>query len=243
MVDGRNGFIRFELAISQKMHLANMAKKVYPVLDPDLDPVLRIQHEGIPTFSDLKKILERVGRPYDWDLRKEYHEAASVAYISEKLAQPGSRRYSFWVGNKEVGGTIIANVEPDVRRIFEKAADDNGIAPLGIEPDDASKTIEIYKIGLFPEHTKRGWGKHFLPMLFKELFNHPSEPEVVYLNTRNTNHEGVLKFYTGLNMNVIHARSYPNDLIPRSRLRKPANDSGFEAVAPMPAPNPNAGVA
>ncbi len=224
MVEGSKSFVKLDLAITRAMHLVNIERGVYPVLDPDLDPVLTIRQEDIPTFNDLKILLEKVGRPYGWHLRREYHQPKSVAEISEVLKDPRSRRYSFWSGNKEVGGTIIANVEKDVGRIFEKAHDNDGV-PI-IEPALAAKTIEIYKIGLFPEYTKRGWGKHFLPQVLTALFNHESKPEVVYLNTRNTNHNGVIGFYTGFNMNVIHGRSLPNDLISEeeyNRRNKPAN--------------------
>ncbi|GEM_PF-2061615 len=211
MVDGKTGFVRYDLAITKKMHQANILNCTYPVLDPDLDPILRVEPESAPNFKDLQDLVERVGRPYKWHLRQEYNERASVREITKELKQPTSKRFSFWSGKKEVGGAIIANIEPDVGRIFAKAHDEK--RPIDLDPSMADRSIEIYKIGLFPEYTKRGWGRYFLPDLLGKLFDDASKPEVVYLNTRDSNHSGVIKFYTGFNMNVIHARSFPNDLI------------------------------
>lgn len=212
MVKGDNSFLRYDLVITRGTHEENKATGVYPEADSWNE--LTIREEDCPNFSDLKKILDTVGKPYGWDRRLEYNKRASVLDISAVLARPESRRFSFWAtgrsGPVEVGGAIIANVEENVDRIVGKA---ESRSHLGMKPKDAKNWMEIYKIGLFPEYTNKGWGKQFLPQVFEAMFDGPTHPAYVYLNTRSTNHGGVIKFYRDLNMHVIHAEGFPNDLI------------------------------
>lgn len=224
MVNGRDSFLRYDLVITREGHEQNMASGVYP--EPDRwAPELTIRQEDVPTYKDLKTILEKVGGPYGWDRRKEFQDRASIKHISDKLAEPTSKRFSFWAagrnGLEEVGGTIIANIEPKVSRIIEKAETKGH---LNLTHEQAENSIEIYKIGLFPEFTNKGWGKHFVPQVLQALFTDVSHPSVVYLNTRSTNHNGVISFYRSLNMHVIHAENYPDDLIPEAEIqpRRPA---------------------
>lgn len=74
------------------------------------------------------------------------------------------------------------------------------------------KTVEIYKVGLFPEYTGRQYGRYFLPAVFEELFR---TNDNIYLNTRSTNHAGVIPFYNGLGMHVFAQETLPNDLLPK----------------------------
>lgn len=217
MLDGNDRFIRYDLAITRDVHMSNLVKGLYPSLDLEVDPNLHIKEESVPDFSDLAKLLLKVGKPYGWHLRKEYHSDESVARISERLRSvPPASRYSFWCNQREVGGAIIANVEPNIGSIFQRSLNENNV-PF-IDPSLASRTVEIYKIGISPDYTKRGWGKFFLPQLLTSLFQKSADTEVVYLNTRDTNHTGVIKFYRGFNMNVINATDRQNDLIDESEI-------------------------
>lgn len=214
-------YIKYHLAITRAMHEANKAHGVYPELDPDYDPALVVEDTSPPTMDDLRLILEKVGGPYGWDRRREMHEPASLEHIETKLNESSARSYAFVCGTKPVGGAIIANVQKSVADIFRVSADPalRHDIPEGIHllsPLDAERTVEVYKIGLFPEFTRRGWGKHFFPQMLDKIFENP-DVDVVYLNTRNTNHGGVIKFYRDMSMNVIHAQEYPDDLIDPSR--------------------------
>ena len=235
MVLGKGTFLRYDLAITRAQHHNNIVGHVYPRQAPGDEPVLHIRREDVPNYRDLKMILERVGGPYQWDRRREYHDPANIEKLKEKLAQPGSARYSFRAGNEVVGGVIIANVEEDLAKIYRLARDKGA---TDVTPAMAAKSIEIYKIGLFPEHTKQGWGRHFLGQVLTDQFNSAQNPEVVYLNTRSTNHDGVLGFYMQFNMNVIHAQSYPDDILPvepkrprAPKLPRPQNDQPTSQVA------------
>lgn len=237
MAEAHGSFVKVHLAMTRTRHLANVENNVYPILDRDIMPDLSIRAEDAPSYKDLQDLIKKVGKPYGWDRRAEYHNPESIKNITEKLEQPSSRRFSFWSGSKEVGGVIVANVEPNIRGIFEKAISE-GEEPIDINPEWAEKTIEIYKIGLLPEHTNRGWGKHFVSKILTRLFNEVPPLEVVYLNTRSTNHSGVLSFYTGLKMDVIHARSYPDDLIEEPKeAKKPARKSSrLDSLGVPPSP-------
>jgi len=212
MLDSNQRFIRYDLAITRDIHASNLVKMLYPSLDLGVDPNLHIKEEDTPDFSDLARLLLKVGKPYGWHLRKEYHTDDSVARITERLRSvPPASRYSFWCNQREVGGAIIANVESSLSSIFERSLDEHD-RPY-IDPSLAPKTVEIYKIGISPDYTKRGWGKFFLPQLLTHLFDKCATTEAVYLNTRDTNHNGVIRFYRGFNMNVINASERQNDLI------------------------------
>lgn len=218
MALGQQGtFLRYDLTLTRKQHHDNIVNGGYPRQGPGDEPVLHIRREDVPSYRDLKAILEKVGGPYGWDRRKEYQDPANIDRLKQCLRQPESARYSFWAGNEVVGGAIVANIEEGLSRIYrlarEKGAKD-------VDPSMAARSIEIYKIGLFPEHTDKGWGRHFLPQLLMQLFNNENKPEVVYLNTRSTNHTGVLKFYMEFNMNVIHAQSHQDDLLPVETARR-----------------------
>jgi len=242
MVVTQRSFVRYDLAISRKLHAQNVMDNVYPILDKDIDPDLKIKLEDVPTFKDLKALLEKVGKPYGWDRRAEYWDKDSVQEISEKLAKPSSRRYSFWSGNKEVGGVIIANIEPDLAKIFKKAREGN--PHLDLDARTAQKTIEIYKIGLLPEYTGKGWGKHFVAQTLTQLFDSECRYEAVYLNTRDTNHSGVVRFYRGLNMNVINAMTHPDDLLTPEEIEKRLKKKPFKGLLGTPdMPTPEAAVA
>jgi ribosomal protein S18 acetylase RimI-like enzyme len=212
--------IKYHLAITRAMHEANKAYGAYPELDPDTDLLLTVREIERPiTFDDLKFILERVGGPYGWHLRREYHDPESVENITTKLAAPESRQFVFFSGRKQVGGAIIANLQKGIGDIFRVSADpslrhDITSGEIHLTPEDANRTMEIYKIGLFPEYTRKGMGPLFFPQLLDQLFS-DKNTEVVYLNTRSTNHNGVINFYRRLNMNVIHAQEVIDHVVSR----------------------------
>ncbi len=203
--------ILYHFVMDRETHESNLRNGVYPAaLDPEIDPALTIRREETVTFSNLEDILHKVGGPYGWNRRREYHDPKSVAKITEQLNEPTSQRFTFFANNKSVGGVIIANVE-QLEPLFDAVAKLNPASKLKAE--DAKNTVEVYKIGLYPEHTDRGWGRHFFPKVLTELFKTAGR---VYLNTRSTNHNGVVGFYTGQNMRIIHAQTQENDLLPRA---------------------------
>lgn len=252
MVNGSNNFERFDLVITHTVHEANKENGVYAANLPDLDIYkLEIKPEGVPSFQDLMDLISRVGGKYGWDRRREYHDTPSKEQIEKILQSEESRRFSFNVNGKDVGGVIVANVEP-LKRLKSTFSRVSKEAPqyTDLAGDVASNTLEIYKIGLEDRYTGMRLGKFFFGELLGTLFKDddkagwPGEkPKAVYLNTRNTNHDGVLRFYKAFNMNVINALTHANDLISQEQIERLETPlSSKEAKGPAPAsgsPNMN----
>lgn len=213
MVEGKK-YKRFELVITRAVHEANVMNKRYPDYDPVIMPKLSVKKESAPRFGSLQELLKDVGAPYEWDRRAEYHDAESIKEITKSLKATG-REFSFWSGSKtpvKVGGVIVANVEKNVGGIFEFAARLPHFKDL--TPEAAQNYVEVFKIGLYPQYTRLGWGPILLGKLLTELFDKSAnKPDVVYLNTRSTNHAGVLGFYEKMGFELIGGFDYPNDIL------------------------------
>ena len=82
-----------------------------------------------------------------------------------------------------------------------------------------STAIEIYKIGLYPEHTNKGYGSKYLNMMLEILFNE-SNRDIVYLNTRDTNHAGVINFYKVNGVDVFHTETLNSDIVRKPMLEQ-----------------------
>lgn len=132
-------------------------------------------------------------------------------------------------------------------RVHEDQSADN-MAERNVTADDASSAGEIYKIGFIDgqswgqeNHTGKKFGPHFLPKVFELMMASP-DTEVtsnitetttegvktykglgygnVYLNTRDSNHGGVLRFYSRLRMGFLGGRTRANDLVSARRLER-----------------------
>jgi len=144
-------------------------------------------------YDRFYKLMERVGKPSNWNKRQVFHDQKSVNRLKSTFEQPSSHLWIFKDGDKEVGFCQVANVT-DLKGIFNNAT---GIA-------------EIYKVGLFPEYIGQGKGKNYLSALVEELFknNH-----TIYLNTRDSNVVDSIHFYTKLGFEVFHTETLPDDLV------------------------------
>lgn len=92
-------------------------------------------------------------------------------------------------------------------RLFLLQKDDETIGYCLALPGERT---EIENFGLFPEHTGRGYGQTFLPLVFAALL---SGADTVYLTSRSTNHAKVIPFYRQLGMDVIQAERQQDDLV------------------------------
>ena len=160
----------------------------------NFSPGLNIK-EIKPDYDILQLLIRLVGEKYQWHLRDEYHNNAKLDQIEDVLKQPESRLFLYKHNRAIVGFCCVANVEPNLTARFNLKSND---------------TIEIYKVGLFDEHTNKGWGKFFLTKTIEKLLKNY---DTVYLNTRSTNHAGVRGFYEKLGMECIGVEEQKDDLI------------------------------
>lgn len=149
------------------------------------DPSFTLE-EREPNYTAFRMLLDRVGGPWGWNRRPKYR--AERKKVEDRLKDPETRLFLLQVRGKTVGYCLASLPE-------EGFAD----------------TIEIENFGLFPEHTGKGYGGRFLPMVFGALFGTYGN---VYLSTRSTNHAKVVPFYEKLGMTVTRRERLPDDLVP-----------------------------
>lgn len=239
MVQDLNRFARIDFVITRAVHEANMLNGVYTrrLPNPAIYTTLQLREEETHTFEDLMKLNKFVGEGYGWDRRKQYFESPSKENIKSIIEDKNSRRFSFWAGDVEVGGVVVANVEPlkDLKDIYKSAA---SRLPeyKDLKAKTAENTVEIYKIGLHKDYTGHRLGQYFFTELLKEIFDKSAgiagstqRADAVYLNTRDTNHSGVPRFYERMNMNRIYSLTHPDDLLSPEEIEAITRKSGNTA--------------
>lgn len=172
-------FTNYHLAISKEQYL----KQAY-----QFQSGLNIQ-ETERDFKTYYNLLQRVGGPWGWDRRPKYY--AEMESLKERVYNKGSHLFLLNNFNTAVG-YCFAIKRNDLTSTFNRHA-----------------VTEIENFGLFLEHTGKGYGRTFLPLVFEKLFE---ENDLVYLTTRSTNHAKVVPFYTSLGMQVIKTEELEDDL-------------------------------
>ena len=76
--------------------------------------------------------------------------------------------------------------------------------------DPKATFIEFFKFGLYPEFTNQGWGSGFFVGVLESLFK---QYDIVYFDTRDHNHAGVLNFYKDLKIDAFYAETLPSDFV------------------------------
>lgn len=163
------------------------------------DPDLKIE-ETNPCWERFYTMLKRVGGPWGWDKRPKYHEDKQQE-IEARLAEPDTRLFYLNAEGVTVGYCLVTAYRHDLRLAFNGSSRNL----------DRNQICEIENIGLFPEHTGKGYGQTFLPLILDELFQ---DYEMIYLSTRSTNHSGVRPFYQKLGMRITDIELRKNDLLP-----------------------------
>jgi len=193
------------------------------------DRSLRVTVMVDPTVDDFLYHLQRVGRPYGWDKRKKYQtenkehlktmirDNETILYVFQKYTgkntDSGERSY------ESIGFCLVAGInEHNKTRIHGQ----------GIKKQDAvdkykkikkipsnAKPIEIYKFGLYDEFTGKGHGHYCLTKVMQELLMKRNY-DIVYLDTRDTNHAGVIPFYEGHQFDNFYSEQLSSDLVKES---------------------------
>lgn len=222
-----NTFTKFHLGITSRRFFEIEAAGTYDALvkknaDQARLTVARVED---PTASDFLYHLQKVGEKYGWDKRKKY-QPDNLDAIQAMMEERQSELYIFLANGKEVGFCMTAGIDKNrptnQKRPYEKGIEkskavnmflrecqkkDRTIDPTHAEP------IEIYKIGLYDGSTGKGYGNYFLHRMLDILFD-KKKYDLMYLDTRSTNHSGVLKFYKQNGVDVFHQEILPSDLVP-----------------------------
>jgi len=143
--------------------------------------------ERLAVFNPLYR---RVGAPFKWDKRIGYinrdGRGPGIDALLDRLIHERSALYILEFQEEAVGMCFIS------------------------QPKGRIDCVEIEKFGLFPEFKGRGHGRHFLTMIFGELFE---KYNLVELNTRSTNQPGIVEFYESMGMTCREASEQPTDIM------------------------------
>lgn len=164
---------------------------------------LRVERVKLDYDHFLKR-LSQVGKTKKedgdrWHLRSEHVDMNKVNRTRLRLQSSKSSLWLFMKGDEEIG--FCCAVKGGFNGQSEKymRAEDNG--------------TEIYKIALYDEYTRQGYGRIFVPTVATNLFNGASRDtekdlkkvhssDLIYLNTRDSNYVDSGPFYNTLGFEV-----------------------------------------
>ncbi|MCB1783066.1 MAG: GNAT family N-acetyltransferase [Alphaproteobacteria bacterium] len=236
-------FVKYHLAIDAQAFYRNLEGGMYPALTSPNNqyPGSHLQLSQVlePKAEDFLYYLQRVGGKYGWDKRKKYQKDNMDA-VRAFVERPGTCLYVFAIDGKQAGFALVTRIDNN----HEQQPLEKGIMkPQAIETyrqqkglPDGYSPVEIYKIGLFDEFTNQGYGNYFLQRLMKTLFE--KGKGIVYLDTRDTNHEGVLRFYAQNGVDVFYQEELSRDVVFDTQ-NWPRSSASVEFVGPpyLPAPS------
>ncbi len=214
----REKFTKLHLAISKRdfnpdSHLINgREKEAFPnhlsmskAIDIDVDKFMHYLHI--------------VGEQYGWPFREEYSEQHHDK-LQAFLNAAGSEFYVFEVDYKPAGFCFVSRIGspqdyagrfiPDHETGMSKSEAVQMFKHDGHLPNYYT-VIEINKVGFSNDYTKKKLGKHFIPRMLQLLMEQGND-SIVYLNTRDTNHPKVIKFYKDLGFNVFATETLESDI-------------------------------
>ena len=152
----------------------------------------RSEREGLyikplePSYDKFLRAVKKIGDK--WHLRKE-HKGDQREITRQLLESDKCRMWALMQDGKEIGFCCALDGG------FPGLTDKFNIASL-----DERGYAEIYKIGLYPEYQKHGYGQVLIPAVIDELLE---ESKGVYLNTWSTNRVNSVPIYEKLGMNVV----------------------------------------
>jgi hypothetical protein len=219
----RETYTLFHIALSRGAyeHIAPKSKEKFNAAA--MGAQLRMVQVLEPTCDDFLHHLQRVGAKYGWDRRKKYQEANKPA-LEAMMQDSETKLYIFFVNNTPAGFCLVTaiNDKPSLEQTERQGLSKNKVVNIFKSQKDLTldtMAVEINKFGLYDEFTGKGYGDIFLEKVLNELFTQ-HKYGIVYLDTRDTNHKGVLKFYKDHHMKVFYEETLVTDLIPEGEVKK-----------------------
>lgn len=161
-----------------------------------------------PTHEQIKRELERIGD--GWHLRDEHVNPDRVEKTRALLEGTKTSAWQFTQNGKPIGFCVAVKGGfcGEHTRISER---------FNLH---SRRGAEIYKVGLYPEYTGRGYGHIFLPTVQIALLNGQegvkdqdirsiTPNEFIYLNTRETNRINSVPFYKSLGYDWAGEERFP----------------------------------
>lgn len=180
----------YHLAISKEAFTAAQDAGLYDIRGEGLSI-----REIAPTYEAFESRIKTYGGPWGWDRRPKYFHQRSA--IEGRLSAEGTKLLSLLKYNKEIGYSLITEARASLSEQFFRAAD--------------GKFAEVENIALAFNENGKGYGRYYLAEIFKDIFK---DHDGIYLSSRSTNHNGVLRFYQKMGMTLLQVeRDLPDDLI------------------------------
>ena len=198
-------FIKSHLAISRGEYDQVHRTRNIRIITGKSD--MRMREVIDATTEDFLYHLQRVGHKYGWDKRKQY-QPENQPQLDKMMAKEGTRLYEFLINGKPAGFCLTTSIDNDDSKkieIIDRFRQQRRL-PANFN------AIEINKFGLYDEFTGKGYGDYFLAKMLRILLER-DKYGIVYLDTRDTNHKGVLNFYSDHGIDVFFAEELPNDQI------------------------------
>ncbi len=214
-------FIKYHLGITNVRFCDLKARGVYDDLyDAKGGSRLALAHIVRPNAVDFLYYLQKVGGKYGWDRREKYQKEY-LDDVQKIVEDKKTDLFVFMIDGNEAGFCTLMDVDR-VRPLDTSISDKGGIAKRdavnmflnqrGVRADSLKKQVEIYKIGLFDQYTQQGYGNYFLYRIMEMVFE-KEDYNALYLDTRSTNHSGVLKFYEQNGVDVFFEETLQSDLV------------------------------
>ncbi len=208
-------FILLHLAISRGLYEKNKRNGVYKASPQTKEGVLGIERKYSPESEDFLFRLQKGGHPYGWDKREKY-QPRNKNHIDSMMKDSKTRLFRFTLDDEEIGFCLVTGLPPhkETSQNTQGISKEQAIDMFRDNRQLSSNTsaIEINKIALYPEFTNKGYGNYFLAKLLDILIIE-EQNDIVYLNTRDTNHDGVPRFYYRNGVEVFTQENLISDLI------------------------------
>ncbi|MEM7679665.1 MAG: hypothetical protein AAF182_01505 [Pseudomonadota bacterium] len=214
--NGRETYMKVHCAISRDQFEDNSLNGIYKPV-PENHNLIEFSrmHNKEPKPEEFLGRLQRVGEQYGWDRRNHFQ---NIKQVKGFMKHPDTRIWALVVDGHEVGFGISKGLERSGQG-FEKQKAVNLFLDKHDMPQNSS-FIEFFKFGLYPEYTNKGWGGPFFTSILANLLR---DHDVVYFDTRDNNHAGVLKFYENLKIDAFYAEELKSDLVKKAPNWKPKN--------------------
>lgn len=169
-----------------------------------------ISERHFPTVEQFLEQVKKVGKKYGWDKRTDYlpenHEK-----IRSLLSKNDTRMFIFTKDEDEVGFCLTSAIDPEYQSQGRPKAEIINQFKSSRRLPSKDEAIEINKIGLYDEFTRQGHGNVYLAQMMHILFEKTGY-DIVYLDTRDTNHKGVLSFYAKNGISVFFEEILDSDI-------------------------------
>jgi hypothetical protein len=228
---GEGSFTKYYLAITRDQYFAKKEAGFFQV--PDNLKALRLQTVAIrPDVQEFLEFINYVGGPWGWPNRIDY-QPDQKERLKDSFNRDDAKMWQFQAGGNDLrsglnvtGFCLVRSINPNAPDKHTEGHKQGGLTKRTIERlfrerfglPNGGPVLEIDKIGLHDDCTGYGLGPVYIGEIMENLFAQPKKKSAkpcvgVILDTRSTNHAGVLRFYQECGFSLLCSEELPSDLI------------------------------